>query len=161
MSEKPLDPSQDVKRSGEGAAPAEPTLATDKEPRHSLDVLPMHRQVIREMSEPSDGVAPTPVWLMLFYFGLLMWGGYYLAANAGGFRVDIYNENPAALFAGVAGAAEAKPVDLAVVGKRAFNNCVQCHQADGRGVAGAFRRWMGVRGWLARRTCWWLCCCTA
>ncbi len=113
-------------------------LATDRESRQSPDVLPIHQQVIREMADPQDGIAPTPVWLMLFYFGLLMWGGYYLAQNSGDFRVDIYNEDPSALYGGDAASAAPKPVDLMTVGKRTYNNCTQCHQPDGKGVSGAF-----------------------
>jgi len=75
---------------------------------------------------------------MLVYFALLMSGGYYLAANSGGFRADVYNEDPAALYAGTSKAATAKPVDLVTLGKRTYNNCAQCHQPDGQGVAGAF-----------------------
>jgi mono/diheme cytochrome c family protein len=119
-------------------SPANRELATDQEPRNAPDILPLHRQAIREMEDPHDGVAPTPVWLMLVYFGLLMWGGYYLAANSGGFQVDVYNEDPAARFAGSGEAGAERRVDLTVVGKRVYNNCVQCHQADGEGVSGTF-----------------------
>jgi mono/diheme cytochrome c family protein len=113
-------------------------LSTDRETRHTPEVLPMHQQAMREMREPRDGVAPTPVWLMMVYFGLLMWGGYYLANNAGGFRVDVYNENPAAMYRGEGKAAAKKPADPMVIGKRTYNNCMQCHQPNGAGVAGAF-----------------------
>jgi mono/diheme cytochrome c family protein len=112
--------------------------ATDPETRQTPEVLPMHQQAMREMDEPRDGVAPTPVWLMMVYFGLLMWGGYYLANNAGGFRVDVYNEDPSALYRGEGKAAAKKPVDPMVIGKRTYNNCTQCHQPDGGGVPGAF-----------------------
>ncbi|MCC7340740.1 MAG: cytochrome c [Bryobacterales bacterium] len=112
---------------------------TDVEIRNSPDVLEMHQQIIREMNEPADGVAPTPVWLLMFFFALIGWGGYYIAQNGGGFRGDIYNEDPAVLYRQAGeGAAAAKPVDLMAVGKRTFNNCTQCHQVNGAGIPGAF-----------------------
>ena len=112
---------------------------TDVEIRNSPDVLAMHQQIIREMSEPKDGVAPTPVWLLMFFFALIGWGGYYIAQHGGGFRADVYNENPAVLYRQAGGTADAaKPVDLMVVGKRTFNNCTQCHQVNGAGIPGAF-----------------------
>lgn len=116
---------------------AQPSLGTDSEPRQQPDVLPLHRQVIREMNEPHDSFAPTPVWLMFFYFGLLMWGGYYLAENSGGFRADVFNEHPSALYSGAEQTA-AKAIDPMVLGKRVYNNCTQCHQPDGSGVPGTF-----------------------
>lgn len=120
------------------SSPGRSLQATDPETRHTPEVLPMHQQAMREMDEPRDGVAPTPVWLMMVYFGLLMWGGYYLANNAGGFRVDVYNEDPSAMYRGEGKAAAKKPVDPMVIGKRTYNNCTQCHQPDGNGVPGAF-----------------------
>ncbi len=129
-------------KSSEGRSPDRQSLRTDREPRHQPDVMPMHRQVIREMDEPDDGVAPTPVWLMFFYFGLLMWGGYYLAANHGGFRADVFNEDPAVLYRG-GEARSVKPVDPMVLGKRVYNNCTQCHQPDGSGVVGTFPPLLG------------------
>lgn len=137
---KPTNPEVPVPASGTVAGTRNPALhPTDVEIRTSPDVLEMHQQIIREMNEPADGVAPTPVWLLMFFFALVGWGGYYIAEHGGGFRGDIYNEDPAVLYRQAGGgAAAAKPVDLMVLGKRTFNNCTQCHQASGAGIPGAF-----------------------
>lgn len=147
MSETPKSPKPDVSSLAGGApetSRGQKLHPTDVEIRTSPDVLAIHRQIIREMSEPADGVAPTPVWLLLFFFALIGWGGYYLAENSGGFRGDIYNEDPAVLYQQAGQAAVAKPVDLMVLGKRTFNNCTQCHQPDGAGIPGAFPPLDGV-----------------
>lgn len=137
MNETPKIPNTAASKPDDGLEDGQ-LQATDIETRHSPEVMPIHRQIIREMNEPSDGVAPTPVWLMLMYFTLLMWGGYYIAANSGGFRADIYNEDPSALYRQTGSVAETKPVDLMTLGKRTFVNCTQCHQADGAGIAGTY-----------------------
>jgi mono/diheme cytochrome c family protein len=91
---------------------------------------------MREMSEPTDGIAPTPVWLLLFFFVLAGWSGYYIARNAGGFRADIYNEH---YIAGAAPSLEKPaPVDPLVLGRQTFNVCMQCHQDTGKGIPGTY-----------------------
>ncbi len=142
MSETPKSSRQDTRHGGEEARAAhrhERLQSTDIESRSAPDVLALHEQIIREMDEPSDGLTPTPVWFLMACFALIGWGGYYIASNSGGFRADMYNEKPAALYEKAGGAGEAeKSVDLMAVGKRAFNNCTQCHQATGAGIPGAF-----------------------
>ncbi|MEJ5368065.1 MAG: cytochrome c [Bryobacteraceae bacterium] len=100
----------------------------------SPDVIPLHRAVMREMAEPTDGFEPAPVWLILAFLSLAGWAGWYLAMNSGGFRADQYNER-----AGPAAAPAArKAVDPMTLGRRVYNNCVTCHQQDGGGVEGAY-----------------------
>ncbi|MCZ2152604.1 MAG: hypothetical protein LC114_01695 [Bryobacterales bacterium] len=142
MNDTPKSSRHHPHHSGEGASEAhahEQLQSTDIELRSAPDVLAMHEQIIREMDEPIDGLTPTPVWLLMACFVLIGWGGYYIASNSGGFRGDVYNENPAVLYekAGGAGSAE-KTVDLMAVGKRTFNNCTQCHQATGTGIPAHF-----------------------
>ena len=50
-----------------------------------FEVQELHDPVIQEHIEPRDGFEPVPVWLLLIFGGLLMWGGYYLGVNNGGF----------------------------------------------------------------------------
>ncbi len=89
---------------------------------------------MREMSEPTDGIAPTPVWLLLFFFVLAGWSGYYIARNAAGFRGDIYNEH----FVKGMPVQKPPPVDPLVLGRQTFNVCMQCHQDTGKGIAGTY-----------------------
>ena len=87
-------------------------------------------------SSDSHG-APLSPWLVGSFMLSLFLGGLYLAFNSGGFRSDVY-ESDAVNWAG-GGTQAAAPVDPKVVGKRLYSqNCIVCHQADGKGVAGQF-----------------------
>lgn len=90
--------------------------------------------VMREMAEPSDGVAATPVWLILLFFALAGWCGYYIGQAGGGFRSDVYDEH---FVAGMKPPAAA-PVDPVVLGRRTFHYCEQCHQESGLGIAATY-----------------------
>lgn len=96
-------------------------------------ILKIHEQAVREMTEPRDGISPTPVTFLLLCFFFTAWGGYYLADNPGNWSGMEYSEKPAAP-TGVA----APPADPMVLGREIFGACMQCHQADGRGVAGTY-----------------------
>lgn len=125
MSERMLDPKNS--RPPKGAAEAEE--------KRQPDPAALVASAMREMSEPKDGIAPTPVWLMLFFFVLAGLSGYYIAKYAGGFRVDVYNEH---FVEGGAPAEKPAPVDLMVLGRQTFNVCMQCHQDTGKGIAGTY-----------------------
>ena len=107
----------------------------ENEERSQTDVVPLHRAVMRELDDPRDGFAPTPVWLLFSFFLLIAWGGSYIGQHNGGWSSNIYDEDPRAL-----GKADTKaePIDPMVLGARTFNYCTQCHQADAKGVAGTY-----------------------
>lgn len=107
----------------------------EQEERSQMDVLPLHQAVIREMEDPRDGFSPTPVWLIFASFILVAWCGSYLALHNGGWRADMYDDDPRALMGPMKPAA---PVDPMVLGARTFNNCTQCHQADAKGLPGTY-----------------------
>lgn len=114
-----------------------PRQKMEQEERKTPDIIPMHHPIMREMAEPKDGFEPTPVWLMLIYFALIGWGGYYLAFNSGAFRSDVFTDGPRQTMGAGAPeqAAGGQQVDPMVLGRRIYNNCTTCHQADGQGVA--------------------------
>jgi mono/diheme cytochrome c family protein len=89
------------------------------------------------MHQPKDGYEPVSLWLLAFFAALIFWGGWYLANYSGGFRPDVLDETPQALYAGRRDESP-KPVDPFVLGQRLFATagCVSCHQANGAGVAG-------------------------
>lgn len=125
MSERILDP--DNSKPPKGTAQAE----EQRQP----DPAALVAAAMREMAEPKDGIAPTPVWLMLFFFVLAGWSGYYIANNAGAFRGDVYNEH----FAQGSAPHEApRPADPMVLGHQTFNVCMQCHQDTGKGIPGTY-----------------------
>lgn len=115
-----------------------PRQRIDREESATPEVVPMHHPIMRELDEPTDGFEPTPVWLMLIYFALIGWGGWYLAMNSGDFQVGVLTDEMMRPGAGLAARPEPAPVDPMVLGRRIYNNCVTCHQADGEGVEGAF-----------------------
>ena len=47
-----------------------PKHAAEIEERQQPDPAALVAAIMREMSEPKDGIAPTPVWLLLFFFVL-------------------------------------------------------------------------------------------
>jgi mono/diheme cytochrome c family protein len=108
----------------------------EQEERSHPDVLALHQAAIREIDDPRDGFAPTPVWLLFFFFGLAAWGGAYLVTHNGGCRADVYDDKPAA--AGPQAAPVEEKFDAMAVGSRTFNTCAQCHQSDAKGVPGTY-----------------------
>ena len=97
-------------------------------------ILSMHEQAVREMEEPRDGISPTPVTFLLMCFVLAAWSGFYLADNRGNWSGVEYNAKPSQLATSTAAVAE-NPM---VLGLQVFSSCSQCHQADGRGLAGTY-----------------------
>jgi mono/diheme cytochrome c family protein len=73
---------------------------------------------------------------MAVYLLLMGFGGWYLGTYSGNWDPLVYNEKPGA----AVGAQEADegPPDPMVLGKRVYNNCISCHQADGQGVEGSY-----------------------
>jgi mono/diheme cytochrome c family protein len=101
-----------------------------------IDLRKMHGAILREMSEPSDGSEPIPMWMLAGITALALFCGGYLAFYSGGFRGDIFNFTPDfSLHANVA----TGPPDPKVLGKKVFTaNCVACHQTTGLGQPGQF-----------------------
>lgn len=125
MSENILSP--------DGSQP--PKYAAEEEEKRQPDPAALVAAAMREMSEPKDGIAPTPVWLLLFFFMLAGWSGYYIARNAGGFRPDIYDEHSVQSAAPLEKPA---PSDPMLLGRQTFNVCMQCHQDTGKGLPGTY-----------------------
>jgi mono/diheme cytochrome c family protein len=118
---------------GRGSQPAKGSSEAEEKLRAEPSELVA--AVTREMSEPTDGLAPTPVGLVLFFFLLAGWAGYYLSSNSGGFNANTYDEH----YAGRANSPDVQtPQDPMVLGRRTFNKCAQCHQENGLGLAGTF-----------------------
>lgn len=122
--------------------PVDDTTDRESLERHEDEtgaVVDMHEPIYRETAEPKDGFEPVPMWLMFGALALMGVMGWYLGMYSGGFRPDIYDES-ALLRGGLALAEEqtVEAVDPMVLGRRVYNNCQACHQADGQGVAGNY-----------------------
>jgi mono/diheme cytochrome c family protein len=101
-----------------------------------IDLRKMHGAILREMSEPSDGSEPIPMWMLAGITALALFCGGYLAFYSGGFRGDVFNYTTD-FKPGKAG--PAGPVDPRVLGKKVFTaNCTACHQSTGVGQPGQF-----------------------
>ena len=125
--------------------------ALDRKEAETGAVVDIHEPIFREHTEPRDGYEPVPLWLMFGALCLMGVMGWYLGMYSGGFRSDVYDER--ALLKGGLQLAEEQapePVDPMVLGKRTYNNCTACHQADGQGVAGNYPPLDGSR-WVTGR----------
>jgi len=100
------------------------------------DVQDLHDPIYRELEEPVDGHEPTPTWIVFLCFLLIGFGGWYLANYDGSWSGEVYDEH--ARGGSGASAVESAPLDPMVLGRRVFNNCMACHQKDGRGLEGNY-----------------------
>lgn len=117
-------------------APTGPVLDPKSTPE--VEVVDLHEPIYREHAEPRDGYEPPPMWLWAFVIALMGFGGWYLGQYAADFDPSTYWD-PAGMRPGAAAAAATPtPVDPLVLGRRVYNNCMACHQADGRGVPGNY-----------------------
>ena len=97
-------------------------------------IMEMHTAAMREMQEPRDGIRPTPVLFLIICFFFTMWGGYYMGTYAGDWTGNGLSERAAV--PGTAG--PVVPQNPMLLGAEVYNACTQCHQADGKGLAGQF-----------------------
>lgn len=106
------------------------------------DVERLHRAVRREPRDPVEGREPSPWFFVAAVALALFWGGWYLGRYGGEFGLDTHvafaSRQPAITASADAQAAAAvsNPVEA---GSRVYQkNCTACHQATGKGLAGAF-----------------------
>ncbi len=133
-------------------------MSDDPTPQNSKDILPyrqhpstetlergamedqtlqsIHAQLMREKEEPSEGFAPTPIFLIFVFGAMMFWAGIYLITHSGGFRGNVFDPNwkPTA---------ETSITQIAFdpikQGAKLFTRqCQQCHQADAKGIAGVY-----------------------
>lgn len=126
----PRPPGDDVVPEGGGGVDLQP------------DVERLHRAVRREPRDPVEGREPPPWFFVAAVALALFWGGWYLGRYGGEFstatHIAFATRQPgiAASASAQAAAAESDPV---AAGDRVYQkNCLACHQASGRGAAGAF-----------------------
>lgn len=101
------------------------------------DVMGIHAAIAREHDEPQDGFEPLPMLWLLMVLVLVFWGGYYLGLYSETFAWQTFDGSPSN--AGLAKQATAPmAVDPMLLGKRIYNNCMACHQANGQGMPQQF-----------------------
>jgi mono/diheme cytochrome c family protein len=103
------------------------------------DVEIIHRQIIRELRDPEEGFERVPWFVWTTVAVLVFWSGWYIGRRGGTFDTSTHVEYAQAARPGAAGAAPVAAADPIAEGRRIFGaNCQACHQADGKGVKGAF-----------------------
>jgi mono/diheme cytochrome c family protein len=117
-------------------------MSTDDErDRTDGDIHDLHDPIVREFERPADGYQPIPLTLIFLFFGLIGWGGWYLGAYSGDWRVDVLypGQRPTAgAAADESDEGNGGTEDLAKVGERVYGRCTSCHQQDGQGLEGSF-----------------------
>ncbi len=102
-------------------------------------LVEVHSILLREKAEPSEGFSPMPLFLLGFISALIFGVSVYVVHYRGDFDPLVYDHR----FSAAAGGADVGPVELTPAqilasGRRAYQTCVACHQANGQGVPGAF-----------------------
>ncbi len=101
-----------------------------------MNVREVHAAIMRELAEPQEGREPTPLWLITLIGVIVFWSGLYLQRYSGNFDPLVFDERAGG---GQVTAKPAGPVDMALLGRRIFqNNCQQCHQENGLGLPGQY-----------------------
>ena len=109
-----------------------PESNPEKQPQAD-PVFTLHMAAMREMQEPRDGIAPTPVSYIICCFFALLFGGWYMGYYGGEWTANGLSERP---IAGIP--PTPPPQDPMVLGKEVFGGCLQCHQQTGLGVPGTY-----------------------
>ena len=126
-------------------APASPTPpgSLDAEPADPEgDVERLHRAIAREPHDPVEGREPVPWWVWTLAVLSIFWGGWYLGRYGGSFdastHVALGRRDPT-VAREARQQARTAALDPLQAGRQIFaQRCQTCHQANGKGVAGAF-----------------------
>jgi len=97
----------------------------------------VHAQLMREKEEPREGFPPVPIALLFLFSIVIFVCGIYMGKKSAGFRWDVYDPNfdPASLNV----VKVAPPFDPIARGARVYSQqCAQCHQGSGMGLAGVY-----------------------
>lgn len=101
------------------------------------DVSQIHNSVLREKTEPRDGLQPVSLWVVGLCFVTLFCGGAYLLKYSGGFQADVFDETQ--VHYGPVESSGPHVVDPIKHGKKVYTqNCALCHQATGLGQPGQY-----------------------
>jgi mono/diheme cytochrome c family protein len=116
-------------------APNQGKESLEKAAMQDEQMQDIHAQLMREKEEPHEGFSPIPVFLVFIIMILGFWGGIYLVLYSGEFRADAFDPK----FKGTATATVLPEISLFDRGAKVYRNqCAQCHQADGNGLAGVY-----------------------
>ncbi|MEM8952996.1 MAG: cytochrome c [Verrucomicrobiota bacterium] len=118
----------------------------DIDTQHHASIAEVHGSVKREKSEPTISQAPVTGGVLLAGALILMISAAYLGTTSGGFRNDnLYSVTgkytpapPPGGGEGMGEEVEMTPEVWLAKGKKVYNNCMACHQANGGGLPPQF-----------------------
>lgn len=123
----------------------------------AVNVKGIHESILREKTEPKEGMEPMPLWLIGVILSVVLWGGYYLGNYHGGWSSTGFDERAGLAAGGAAAGVQTTAADensfeaMMKLGKRVFTtNCASCHGASGLGVAGQYPPLAGSE-WVLER----------
>lgn len=103
-------------------------------------ILEIHKQALREMPEPEEGLERPPWWLWAVTVLLIFWAGFYLGRYGGVFGSSVHvleREGQTAEMTEISKTPRKEEIE--VDGSAVYARiCAACHQQNGQGVPGAF-----------------------
>lgn len=98
----------------------------------------VHAILLREKAEPSEGFSPMPLFLLGFISTMIFLVAVYVVHYRGDFDPLVYDHRYDASAKAGTGPVELTPEQMITAGRRHYQTCVACHQANGAGVAGVY-----------------------
>ncbi len=122
----------------------DPSMNLDEKSRMPDDaILEAHTRTFSKSESDGDGVLSMPILGMALFTMIFVFGGIYLSKYSGDFHPFVFDPEgePPSWDVGADGGQQ-----VAVDGEKLYKrNCVACHQADGKGLPGAFPPLVGSR----------------
>lgn len=95
----------------------------------------LHDNLLKEKELPKEGFSFLPIALIFLFAGVCFWGGIYIVTHGGEFRWDGYHPD----FVATDKALSIPEKSLFEIGEKVYiAQCAQCHQNEGKGVAGVY-----------------------
>jgi mono/diheme cytochrome c family protein len=102
-------------------------------------LVKVHTILLREKAEPSEGFSPMPLFLLGFISALIFGVSVYVVHYRGDFDPLVYDHRfSSATAQGPTGPVELTPAQIITSGRRLYQTCAACHQANGLGVPGVY-----------------------
>ena len=99
-------------------------------------ITSVHRQLLREKPEPTEGFSPIPILLLFVFSALIFFAGVYLTRFSGEFEATSFSPAQGRATTVAQGPVQVDPM---VLGGRLYaQNCAACHQASGQGLPGVY-----------------------
>ena len=123
----------------------EPPIPSEK---NEVSALGLHAQAMKDTDEPFENMSIGPKWFYLLVLVALVVAAFYLGRHMGRLdtasHIGFLETQKNAVMQGQPDTGEAQQA-ATVSGASVFSSrCVSCHQADGKGVPGAFPPLVGA-----------------